>query len=207
MSREMTLRRAIGHLAVALVIIAIATALFASPALAHCDTLDGPVVAAARTALATGNINHVLIWVRPEDAGQIRTAFAETLAVRRLGPEAEALADRSFFETLVRIHRAGEGAPYTGLKPAGADLDPAIAAADQAIATGSGDAAGRLITREVEEGLRRRLDRVLETKSFPTDDVAAGRAYVEAYVDFIHYVERLHQAAAGTTPGHAHEGE
>jgi hypothetical protein len=30
----------------------------------HCDTLNGPVIADARKALDTGNVNLVLIWVQ-----------------------------------------------------------------------------------------------------------------------------------------------
>src|SRR5512145_2539739 len=91
----------------------------ASSLRAHCDGLDGPVVQAATRALATGNVNLALIWVHPKDEPEIRTAFAETAAVRRHGPRARRLADRAFFETLVRVHRAGEGAQYEGLRPAG----------------------------------------------------------------------------------------
>jgi hypothetical protein len=56
--------------------------------------------------------------------------------VRKLNPEAKEFADMYFFETLVRIHRAGEGEPYTGIKPAGRDLGPAVPAADKAIVDG-----------------------------------------------------------------------
>jgi hypothetical protein len=94
--------------------------------LGHCDGLDGPVVSLARRALDAGNVNLVLPWVREQDEAEVREAFAHALAVRKLGGEAKDLADRHFFETLVRVHRAGEGAPYTGLKPAGRDLGPAI---------------------------------------------------------------------------------
>ena len=95
--------------------------------------MDGPVVQAARKALETGEVKLVLIWVQKQDEGDIKEAFQKTLTVRKLGAAAKELADRYFFETLVRIHRAGEGAPYTGLKPAGRDLGPAIPAADEAI--------------------------------------------------------------------------
>jgi hypothetical protein len=169
---------------------------------AHCDGLDGPVVAAAREALESGNVNGVLIWVRSDDEGEIRAAFDQTLAVRKLGPEAQALADRYFFETLVRIHRAGEGAPFTGLKPAGRDLGPAIPAADKAIASGSDTELARLLTEETRKGLHRHFEAVVERKAFATNDVAAGRAYVEAYVPFIHYVERLYEAAVTAVEGH-----
>ncbi len=102
------------------------------PAGAHCDTLDGPVVVAAQKALDTGDVNPVLIWVQEKDEAQIREAFNKTLSVRKLSPEANDLADMYFFEMLVRVHRAREGAPYTGLKPAGLDRG-AVGAADKAL--------------------------------------------------------------------------
>src|SRR4026207_1638616 len=86
---------------------------------AHCDGLDGPVVKAAQKALDSANLSPVLIWVQKRDEPEIKKAFQKTLAVRGLNPQAKELAEPSFFETLVRIHRAGEGASYTGLKPAG----------------------------------------------------------------------------------------
>jgi hypothetical protein len=46
-----------------------------SPAAAHCDGLDGPVVTAARKALATGNVNLVLIWVQKANEPEIKAAF------------------------------------------------------------------------------------------------------------------------------------
>ena len=105
----------------------------------HCDTLDGPLAKLAEKALADRNLNVVLPWVRPEDEGEIRQAFDRAQAVRELGPQARLLADLHFLETLVRIHRAGEGAAFTGLKPAGLDLGPAVPAADSALATGGVD--------------------------------------------------------------------
>lgn len=104
---------------------------------AHCDTMDGLVVKAAQKALETGNVNFVLVWVQPNDEAVIKDAFNKTLKIRKLNNEAKKLADMYFFETLVRIHRAGEGAPYTGLKPAGTEVEPGIKAADEAIEKGS----------------------------------------------------------------------
>jgi hypothetical protein len=40
----------------------IASLLWSAQALAHCDALDGPVVAAARKALDRSNANLILIW-------------------------------------------------------------------------------------------------------------------------------------------------
>lgn len=169
---------------------------------AHCDGLDGPAVKAAQKALQTGDVNQVLIWVQPQDEGEIKKSFEETLAVRKLGPQAQAFADRYFFETLVRVHRAGENAPYTGLKPAGRDLGPAIPATDKALETGSDEALVQLLTDEVRTGLQKHFKEAIEKKKFAPNDVAAGREYVEAYVTYLHYVEGLHEAAAKTVTGH-----
>ena len=172
---------------------------------AHCDGLDGPVVGAAQRALQTGNVNLVLIWVRPQDADEIKRAFQDTLTIRKLSPEAQAFADRSFFETLVRIHRSGENAPYTGLKPAGRDLGPAIPAADKALETGAERNLIQLVTEKVQEGLLKHFKEANEKKKFAPDDVAAGHAFVEAYVKYIHYVERLYEAAEKPVVGHYEE--
>ena len=110
-----------------------------APLAAHCDSMDGPVVKAAEKALETGNINLVLMWVRPQDEPEIRAAFSKVLEVRQLSPDAQALADYWFFETLVRVHRQGEGEPFTGLKPAGYEPQEGISAADRAIELGSVD--------------------------------------------------------------------
>src|SRR5690349_17648012 len=171
-------------------------------ALAHCDTLDGPVVKAARQALDTGNVNLVLIWVQNDDEAELKTAFQKALAVRKLSPAAKDLADYYFFETLVRLHRHGEGAPYTGLKPAGTDLGPAVPAADKALATGNVEPVNKLLTDATKTGLDKQFKNVLAKKNFNKDDVAAGREYVEAYVEYIHYVERIYEAAAEPAPGH-----
>ena len=174
-------------------------------AIGHCDTLDGPVVSLASKALETGNVNHVLPWVRPEDEHEIRHAFDHAIAVRKLGPHARELADTHFFETLVRVHRASEGAPYTGLKPAGADLGPAVPAADKALVDGSVEAVVKLLTDAVRAGVHRHFDAAMSRRKFAVDDVAAGRDYVEAYVPYVHYVEQLWDTATSAAHGHYSE--
>jgi hypothetical protein len=171
-------------------------------ALAHCDTLDGPVVKAARTAIESGNINHVLIWVTPPNEAEVKASFEKTMAVRKLGDKAKELSDMYFFETVVRLHRAGEGAPYTGLKPVGADLGPIVPAADKAIDANSVDALRQLLTKAVDEGVKHRFEQVVNKKNFKPDDVEAGRRFVRAYVEFVHYVEQIHLAAEGKVASH-----
>lgn len=172
------------------------------PAEAHCDTLDGPVVAEAKVALAQGDITPVLKWISVNDEKAVRAAFTQTLSVREQGPEARELADRYFFETLVRIHRAGEGAPYTGLKP-GVAIDPAVALADKALASGSVDKLVEVLTGALEKGIRDRFARAHESQKHAKHNVAAGREFVESYVTFTHYVEGLHGQIAQNASHHA----
>jgi len=177
-------------------------------AFAHCDGLDGPVVKAAQNALEMGNVNLVLIWVQKKDESEIKKAFQKTLAVRKLNPQAKELADTYFFETLVRIHRAGEGAPYTGLKPAGRDLGPAIPAADKALETGSAKSLTKILAEATQDGVADRFKGVAAKRKFKSDDVEAGRQYVKNYVEFLHYVERIYEAAKNPAEGHypEHQG-
>jgi hypothetical protein len=182
-------------------------ALLPARALAHCDGLDGPVVKAAQRALDTRNPAPVLIWVQEKDEPEVRKAFEQTLAVRELSPQARELADRFFFETLVRVHRAAESAPFTGLKPAGRDLGPAIPAADEAVRVGSVEPVRHLLTVAIHERLRHQFGKVMGTKAFEPDDVAAGRAHVKAYIEFIHFVERLYDSTMKTPHGHFEESE
>ena len=103
----------------------------------------------------------------------------------------------TFFETLVRVHRAGEGEPYTGLKPAGTEVEPGVAAADKALEVASADALVKQVTAEVASGIRQRFVRVQEASKYAEQGVDAGRQYVAAYVEFIHYVENVHQTVTG----------
>jgi len=182
-------------------------ALLPSAAFGHCDTMNGPVVKAARNALKTGDINLVLIWVQKKDEPEIRAAFEKTLLVRKQSPEAQALADMYFFETLVRVHRAGEGAPYTGLKSGEAEVEPGIAAADRALESGSGQELVRHMQEAAGKGVQEKFAIVMAARGFKPAEVDAGRAYVKAYVEFIHYVERLHQAVSNPVSGHVQEAE
>jgi hypothetical protein len=176
-------------------------------ALAHCDGLDGPVVKAGQAALETRNPALVLIWVQEKDEPEIRRAFEQTLAVRELSPQARQLADRFFFETVVRVHRAGEGAPFTGLKPAGRDLGPAIPAADEAVRARSVEPVSRLLTTSIQERLGDQFGNVLATKTFSPNDLTAGRAHIRAYVEFIHFVERLYDDTMNPPHGHLEESQ
>lgn len=164
---------------------------------AHCDTLDGPVILDARKAIASRDITPVLKWVKQKDEKAVRAAFQKVIAAKAKSPEE---AEHKFFATLVKIHRAGEGAPFTGLKPAGT-VEPAVAEADKALANGSSDAVVKLITDDIAAGIKERFEHAAAAYRHKDESVSQGREFVEAYVEFTHYVERLHQDATGKS-GH-----
>ena len=186
-----------------LTVISVALLLFvAKNVFAHCDTLDGPVVQAARAALESGDLNPVLIWVQAEHEPEIRNAFEQTRSVRTLSASASELADKYFFETVVRLHREGEGAPYTGLKPAGMDFGLAIPAADRALESGSPNDVMALLSDTVRAGLHQHFEDTVSKRGFPANDIAAGRSFVASYVEYIHYVERIYDSATSEALHH-----
>lgn len=164
--------------------------LFASiSSFAHCDSKDGPVAAAAIQALQSGNINKALIWVQPTYEAEVKAAFDLTMGVRGCSPEAKTLAENYFFETLVRLHRAGEGIPYTGILPSGTPIDEKILAADKSVALGNLSPLVGLVPKDKFDDLQHLFDEVMSLKNYEVDNVVAGRKYIEAYVHFFHFAE------------------
>jgi hypothetical protein len=158
----------------------------------HCDTRDGPVITAARRALETRNVNFALIWVPESAEEELKEAFEKALRVRQTGTDAQELADEWFFETTVRLHRAGEGAPYTGLKPAGLDWGPVVPRAEEAIETGDATDAIGFVLHTVEDDLQQRFNHVMAWKNYDVNDVKAGREFVQAYIGFVVYAHHLY---------------
>jgi len=164
-------------------------------AVAHCDTKNGPVVMAAKKALSTNNVNFVLIWVRSEDEAQIKQAFQTTMELRKLCPPVQDAIDNYFFETLVRIHRAGEGVAYTGIKDSG-EVEIPIAAADDAIEKNSLADVMKLLNEVISKGVNEKFNEAISKYNYDKDNVEAGREYIESYVLFMHYVEAIYNAAS-----------
>lgn len=163
----------------------------------HCDTLDGPVVKAALMALEKENINLILPWIPKEAEAETKMAFEKAMIVRKLGTEAKDLSEYWFFETVVRLHRAGEGAPYTGLKPAGLDEGPVVPRAEKAIEEGNYKYVVEFLSHVVEEEIQKRFNHAMNLKKYNENDVEAARKYVEAMLDFILYCHILYTQMTG----------
>lgn len=178
----------------------------------HCDSLDGPVVTAARHALEANNVDLVLPFVPEDGEDEVRAMFDRVQPARGLGDAAREVADHLFFETVVRVHRAGEGAPYTGLKPSGLDVGPVIPLAERAVETGSAQGVLEYLTSVLNKELEHRLQEVNTLAAAKDRSVPDARAYVEAMLGFEvyshHLLQALHAPAhgdAGHGHGHSHE--
>lgn len=166
---------------------------------AHCDTMDGPTASDGKQALESNNINYALKWILPQYEEELRTIFEKSIRVRTLSPEAKDLADRYFLENLVRIHRAGEGEPFEGLKPSGTPIDEKVAAADKSVEVGNLSPLERIISSEELPELQEKFEKVMKLKNYDINDVQAGREYIEAYVSFFKTAE-----GEGHEEGHSH---
>lgn len=188
---------------IAAISIAIGVAgLFSGPAMAHCDSMDGPVVKDAQRALSDEDVTPVLKWIGVEDEAAIRQAFDMTLAVRGESERAKAVADMYFFETLVRVHRATEGEGFTGLKPAGS-ADPAFVAADRALVDGDITTLADEVSGAVRNGILERFATAREKRQQAESSVEQGREYVGAYIQYTHFLEGAgHLASNGGDAAH-----
>lgn len=171
--------------------------LFAPEANAHCDTLDGPVVRDARAALESKDSTPVLKWVPQSSEKAVQTAFEKAIKEREKNREK---ADLRFFEVLVRLHRESEGEVFTGIKPSGTPVEPGVAVAEKAIESASDWPLIEELSNNLVLALRERFELVMETRKHMNESVEAGRRYISAYVDYLHYVEKLQAAIEG--PGH-----
>lgn len=177
------------------------------PAQAHCDSEEGPVATAAHQALEKRDIKLILPYVQTEAEAELTAAFKQALEVRKAGGSAKELADRYFVETAVRLHRGGEGAPYTGVTD---ETTPkAILIADQAMATGSLEETYKFLDAQIQQGIELKYEAVVhareEAKKLGT--VEAHRERVEAELIFEKYVYELFTVASAAQPhteGHTH---
>lgn len=175
----------------------------------HCDSLDGPVVRAARLALERRDVDLILPYAPAAAEDEIRKAFTRTELVRKTGGQAAAVADQWFFETCVRLHRAGEGEGFEGLKPAGLDVGPVVPLAEKAIETGDLKPVWKFLADSVHAALHDRFERARTLRDAAHDphDVAANRAYVSAMLGFIVWSHGLHARLGEAAHGeHAAEG-
>lgn len=184
-----------------------------APASAHCDSVNGPVVAAAKASLEKNDVKLVLPYVKPAQEQELTSAFKQTVAIRQRGAEVREVADHYFYETAVRLHRIGEGASYTGLKDEPV-TDPALIAAEKSLEQGNPDEVITVLDNALRTKVAERYQHVLEARAAEAANptVETARERVEAELMFEKYVLELngainaaaHEEAGAGEGGHEH---
>ena len=169
---------------------------------AHCDSYDGPVIQDAFKALETNQVQLVLKWVSENQESEIKALFEKTYKLRKGDQEIYQIVEKHFLETLVRLHRETEGAPFTGLKPAGS-ASPIVKMADQAIVNQNVDNLASKFTAHIEKVVREKYEKVKELSEVKNESLEQGRAYVAAYVEYTHMLEGIHAILEHSSDGHA----
>lgn len=174
------------------------------PASAHCDSYDGPTIKDAIKALETNNVNLVLKWVTADQEKEIIPLFNKTYALKSGDKEVYSIVEKHFFETLVRLHRESEGAPFKGLKPAGT-TKTIIQLSDNAIESKNiGELLGKL-NNHIGNVIREKYEKVAALESKKNDSPETGREYVKAYVDYTHTLEAIHDIIDEESGNAAHK--
>lgn len=174
---------------------------------AHCDSVAGPVAKDVALALQSGQLDPVLKWIRVADERELRTAFEGALSVRKAGGESATLADQYFLETAVRLHRASEGEPYTGLKPEHAAKERIPFEVDSALTNDSFGPIKEAMLSDLKVELTRRIEALRAAAKTKDSNPDRGREFVRAYVSAVHYLEALESFARSRPENDHHDGE
>ncbi len=169
---------------------------------AHCDSYDGPVIQDALKALETNEVQPVLKWIDAIHEEEIKDLFYKTVDLKT-DKKAYELVEKHFLETLVRLHREGEGAPYTGLKPAGT-VKPIVVLADNSIEKESADDLSEKLIAHLQNVMNEKYSVVMEKKHHKNENALKGRDYVEAYVEYVHFLEAIHDMIEHGSISHNH---
>lgn len=182
-------------------IIAIFSLISIQPASAHCDSYDGPALIDAAKALETNNVDLILKWINADMEDEVVPLFYKTYSLRNGDKEIYEIVKKYFYETFVRLHRETEGAPFTGLKPAGATAHITVMS-DKALESGDFESLLKALNNHINSQLQSKFDKTLALYKVRDNSIEEGRAYVEAYVDYTHSLEAVHDILSGG--GHSH---
>lgn len=177
-------------------LIAIFSFISIQPASAHCDSYDGPALVDAEKALLTNNVDLILKWIDVDMEDEVVPLFHKTYSLKNGDKEIYEIVKKHFFETFIRLHREMEGAPFTGLKPAGTTAHITVMS-DKALETGDFKNLLKALNNHINLQLQEKYDKTKALYKVKDNSVEEGRAYVEAYVDYTHSLEAVHDILSG----------
>ena len=184
---------------------AVLSMLVISPAFAHCDSYDGPVVKDALQALETNNVGLVYKWISTEQEAEISALFTKTYNLKKGDKEIYSLVEKHFLETLIRLHRQTEGFGFDGIKAAGT-TKPIVQLSDKAIETGNVENLINQLNGHIAKVVEDKYNAVKELEKVKNESPEKGRDYVKAYVMYTHSLEAIHDIVEQVASGHAEHG-
>ncbi len=184
---------------------AVLSMLVISPAFAHCDSYDGPVVKDALQALETNNVALVYKWISTEQEAEISALFTKTYNLKKGDKEIYSLVEKHFLETLIRLHRQTEGFGFDGIKAAGT-TKPIVQLSDKAIETGNVENLIKQLNGHIATVVEDKYNAVKALEKVKNESPEKGRDYVKAYVMYTHSLEAIHDIVEQVASGHAEHG-
>ena len=184
---------------------AVLSMLVISPAFAHCDSYEGPVVKDALHALETNNVALVYKWISTEQETEISALFTKTYNLKKGDKEIYSLVEKHFLETLIRLHRQTEGFGFDGIKAAGT-TKPIVQLSDKAIETGNVENLINQLNGHIAKVVEDKYNAVKELEKVKNESPEKGRDYVKAYVMYTHSLEAIHDIVEQVASGHAEHG-
>ena len=163
----------------------------------HHDAVNAPDMKAAKMALETGNANYVLIWVPEESENKLKNLLEKTCCERSARKNMQNCAIDWYFDIVSRFYSANKGALYTCLKPGGLDESLIAVKVERAIETGNFEEIIGIIPDAHAADVRERFHHVMDKSNYDRNNIAAGRAYVSAFIDFLTYVHTIRTCIPG----------
>ena len=163
----------------------------------HPHSRNGPLMKAAQMALVTGNVNYVLLWVPEESENTLKNLLEKTCCERSARKNMQNRAIDWYFDTVNQFHSANKGALYPYLKPGGRDESLIAVKVERAIESGNFEEIIEIIPDTHAADVRERFHHVMDKSNFDRNNIAAGRAYVSAFIDFLTYVYTIRTCIPG----------
>jgi hypothetical protein len=152
---------------------------------------NGPVMRAAKMALETGNADHILIWVPEESENTLKNLLEKTCCERTTQRKARNHSIEWYLQTINRLHSEYYRPHDLNISTKTPEERKTILLVERACETGNFDEIATVMQITSDEEIRQRFNDVLNKSNYDMDNIAAGRAYVSAFTDFIACINSL----------------
>jgi len=152
---------------------------------------NGPVIIAAKKALETGNPNYVLIWVPEESENTLKNLLEKTFCERSTRKNIQNRGIDWYFESVNRLHFTCRWPHCPGMTSDGSDMKMIVSMVERAFETGNCEEICGVLPIAHTAEVKLRFHNVMNKRNYTVDDIAAGRAYVSAFIAFIAYLHNL----------------